>query len=414
MFFSTIKGKYYYFFYSMKIQIQNKIDEIFHSIQNQNVTEIGLLNGLSGVNLFLFYYSKNITYNKEKIDKSIADNFLKIINTISKGSSIHTHCSGLSGFMWSLEHFIKNCYIEREDCDILNQLDELLSIKMKSDLNKNNLDFLHGAIGCGLYFVNHLSEKNSIKYLDELVDGILMYGIKGTGNELKWEYTVTDLNDKPKKAYNISLSHGMSSIIAFMSKAKKCGYNNPKIEIIVEGGINFLLNNIIDHTLHGSYFSSWVCIDEPISGSRLAWCYGDLGIASAIWQAGNIFCNEEWKNKAIEVFQFAATRKHLGKNAVMDAGLCHGTAGIGHIFYRMWWNTKHLEFKDAADYWFSETLKMASHKDGLAGYKTWHTEKYGGFQNEVGVLDGVSGIGLALLSYCFEVEPTWDECLLLS
>lgn len=398
----------------MKIQIKNKIDEIFCSIQDQNVSEIGLLNGLSGVNLFLFNYGKYVARDQDKIEKSIGDNLLRIVDSISNGSVIHTHCSGLSGFMWSVEHFIKNSYFEREDCNILSQLDELLSIKMKSDLNKNNIDFLHGAIGCGLYFANHLTDENSNKYLDELIDGVLFYGINDSENSLKWEYTVNDVNDKPKKVYNLSLSHGMSSIIAFLSKAKKCGYNNPKIEIVVEGGVNFLLNNIIDYSVYGSYFPSWICKNEPISGSRLAWCYGDLGVASAIWQAGKIFCNEEWKNKAIEVFKFAATRKDLVKSNVLDAGLCHGTAGIGHIFYRMWWDSKLIEFKDAADYWFSETLKMATHKDGLAGYKAWHTEKYGGWQNEIGILEGVSGIGLALLSYYYEVEPSWDECLLLS
>jgi hypothetical protein len=93
--------------------------------------------------------------------------------------------------------------------------------------------------------------------------------------------------------------------------------------------------------------------------------------------------------------------------------MCHGTAGIGHIFYRMWWNTQLPQFKEAADYWFGQTLKMGKFTDGLAGYKAWHTEEYGGWVNEYGLLIGISGIGLALLSYYFGVEPAWDECLLL-
>lgn len=53
---------------------------------------------------------------------------------------------------------------------------------------------------------------------------------------------------------------------------------------------------------------------------------------------------------------------------------------------------------------------MARFDDGLAGYKALHTE----MENEYGILEGVAGIGLALLSYVTETEPTWDECLLLS
>jgi lantibiotic modifying enzyme len=132
------------------------------------------------------------------------------------------------------------------------------------------------------------------------------------------------------------------------------------------------------------------------------------------WQAGVALNNEAWKNKAVEVLVFAAEkRRNLEQNFVADAGLCHGTAGIGHIFYRMWWNTRLPEFKSAADYWFHETLKMAKFEDGLAGYKAWHGEARG-CQNEYGLLEGIAGIGLALLTYYYEIEPTWDECLLLS
>ena len=109
---------------------------------------------------------------------------------------------------------------------------------------------------------------------------------------------------------------------------------------------------------------------------------------------------------------YAATkRRDLQDNFVQDAGLCHGTAGIGHIFYRMWWNTRMPEFKAAADYWFEQTLKMARFPDGLAGFKAWHSEKYGGWVKDYGLLEGVSGIGLALLTYYYEIEPAWDECL---
>ncbi len=97
----------------------------------------------------------------------------------------------------------------------------------------------------------------------------------------------------------------------------------------------------------------------------------------------------------------------------MDACFCHGTSGIAHIFNRMWRETGMPECKDAAAYWIGQTLSLAKFEDGLAGYKTWQgTER--GFQNEYGLLEGIAGIGLVLLSYHYEIEPTWDECLLLS
>lgn len=130
---------------------------------------------------------------------------------------------------------------------------------------------------------------------------------------------------------------------------------------------------------------------------------------------GVVIHNEEWKNRALEVLLYAAEkRRNLEENSVRDAGLCHGTAGIAHIFYRTWWNTGVLEFKQAADYWFDKTLEMAKFPNGIAGYKTWKGLEYGGWQNDYCLLDGVAGIGLALMSYYTETEPSWDECLLLS
>jgi hypothetical protein len=78
----------------------------------------------------------------------------------------------------------------------------------------------------------------------------------------------------------------------------------------------------------------------------------------------------------------------------------------------MWWDTRLPEFKNAADYWMNETLKMAKFEDGLAGYKVWYGEQ--GWLNEYCLLEGIAGIGLALMTYYYEVEPIWDECLLLS
>jgi lantibiotic biosynthesis protein len=149
--------------------------------------------------------------------------------------------------------------------------------------------------------------------------------------------------------------------------------------------------------------------------SRLGWCYGDPGIASSIWQAGKALKNEEWKNEAIEIMLHASLRKELKINGVMDAGICHGTAGIAHIFNRFYWETKMPVFKEAANYWIEETLKMAYHKDGLAGYKAWQGKERG-WQNEYGLLEGVAGIGLVLLGFLTDDinDLSWDRCLLLS
>jgi lantibiotic modifying enzyme len=214
--------------------------------------------------------------------------------------------------------------------------------------------------------------------------------------------------------FNISLSHGMSSIISILSKLLKIEeINKGKTETLLRGTVQYILAQEIDKDKYGSFFTNFALEStETVAKSRLAWCYGDLGIASVLYQAGKVLNKDSWINRSLEILLFAATQR---KDSLDDAILCHGTAGIGHIFYRMWWNTKLPEFKEAADYWFKETLKMATFKDGLAGFKALEMpDGKPTYVNKYGLLTGVAGIGLAMLTYYYELDPAWDECLLLS
>ena len=57
---------------------------------------------------------------------------------------------------------------------------------------------------------------------------------------------------------------------------------------------------------------------------------------------------------------------------------------------------------------------MAKIDDGVAGYKVWRTSEYGGLQIEYAFLEGIAGIGLSLISAISDIDPKWDEYLLLS
>lgn len=151
---------------------------------------------------------------------------------------------------------------------------------------------------------------------------------------------------------------------------------------------------------------------ETGKNSRLAWCYGDLGAAIAFWQAGNTLGEQRWKTEALHILQHASKRIDLHANQVVDAGICHGTAGIAHIFNRFYRETKQIFLKDAADYWINETLKMATQKDGLCGYKAWQGEE--GWVAQQGLLEGIAGIGLVLISYLSTEDAAWDKAFLLS
>jgi len=390
-----------------KITASDKLDEITKLLSKCEIKNISLLMGLSGINVALFYRNNNY-------EEIIIKNIEKIISEINKGFSYHTHCSGISGFAWSLKYLINKGFIKEKDCTILNQINPFLYKKMIKDLENKNFDFLHGAIGVGLYFISDLNNKSSLAHVGELVDKIENLSIKDDKRILKWESTVIDSNNNLKLVYNFSISHGIASIIAFLTKTYQKRINKTKSKKILTGAINYLLKNQNDISKYNCYFPSWISDNEENKQSRLGWCYGDLGISVALYNASKVLKDTALEKFALKVLHYSANRRDLQKEFVVDAVLCHGTAGIAHIFNRMYWNTKDEEFKEAANYWFKKTLEMSKFPDGLAGYKAHYTEENGGWQNEYGILEGIAGIGLALHSWVTQTEPTWDECLLLS
>jgi len=394
--------------------MKKKIEETTQIISSKIAQDIGLLTGIGG---------QILTCSELFLQNKISQEWLTHLHNVleqklENEDFIFTHCSGLAGIGWLYEYLSQRKVIDYSTNTLLEETDQCLENALNSFLWQRNYDFLHGGVGIALYFIKRVEKKKElISVLNHFLDDLERISTQQDDGTIKW---LSFLGEKsiPQHGYNISLSHGMASIVAILSKLYKIeGVDKVKTEKLLKGAVQYILAQEIDNEKYGSYFPSFAIESSPtIYKSRLAWCYGDLGIASALYQAGKTLSENKWINKAIEVLLFATVhRKSLEDNSVWDAGLCHGTAGIGHIFYRMWWNTKLPEFKTAADYWFEQTLMMAKFTDGLAGFKTFNFEDgKPAWKNSMGLLEGVSGIGLALLTYYYEMEPAWDECLLLS
>ena len=367
-----------------------------------------LLSGKVGLSLFLNYY----IYFTE--NKKLSDNGLKYLEqvfiNINNGFNYHTFAGGLSGILWGINHLYNNSFILEDPKDINLSLESYFIRMVEEEINQKNIDYLHGSLGVILYLLERNTEKVNIA-ISEFVD---ILGEQGeiSGNSIKW-MRVLD-KEKDIKGYNLSLSHGIASIIIILAQIYEKGINKEKALKLIRMAINFLLDQKQDPQKNLSIFPNWISKDLRSRNSRLAWCYGDLGIGIALYQTAVIIKDSQLENDSIEILKHSAKRRDLKENRIIDAGLCHGTAGIAHIFNRMFNYTGNEEFRDAAIYWIDKTLEMAKFPDGLAGYKIWRSEKYGGWVNDTGLLEGIAGIGMMLISAVSDIEPKWDRCLLLS
>ena len=380
---------------------------------NKSASLLG--DGNTGAALLQYYYGRHVGQEQyiEQANAIILGNFeLTIPNT----PGAYSLCSGVAGFRWSVNHLINQGFIEGDADELFEQDDALLYNVMKHDISQGRYDYLHNAIGIGLYFLQRRSA-SSIAYLASLIDGLAKSAITDQ-HGLKWLSMFNLQQGEGRKAvYNFSVSHGMTSIIGFLAKAYQTGIAQDRAAELLSAAVSYMLAHKRKSTdASGSYFPSVVSAadDRPEYGGRLAWCYGDLGLGYILWQVAKIMENNEWEQVAMDVLLQTTSRKDPNQAGVIDAGFCHGSSGIAHVYNRLYQHTGNSLFKDAALHWLDDTIRKAVFADGPAGYKAWHPPAYGGWKAETGILQGISGIGLVLLAAASDMEPRWDECLLLS
>lgn len=389
--------------------IENKLCEITKDIEKNFSfkNDFGVLSGNLGIAIYYFYYS--LYFENEKY-ADLGINILKYtFENINKVNS-STFSDGYSGIGWCIEHLVKEGFVESETSEILMFFDNPLKKEMLHNVENGLYDFISGALGEGMYFISRSRNSNAKKYLNKLIIGLYNSGIKDYNCGLKWH---TIINPKLNlTGCNLGLSHGLSSIIAFCNKLMENKIHIDGVKKVLEGAVNYILCQKEVSESRLSIFPNFIIENLKKDNSRLAWCYGDLGIGITLWRASRILKDKDLEMFSIKVLINTTKRKNLKINSVSDSIFCHGTSGIAHIYNRMYNYTLIKDFKLASIYWFDETLKMAKFQDGYAGYKTYVGNNQ--WSNNLGMLEGVTGVGLALISAVSDIEPKWDECLLLS
>lgn len=99
----------------------------------------------------------------------------------------------------------------------------------------------------------------------------------------------------------------------------------------------------------------------------------------------------------------------IEESGVIDAPLCHGAIGLGHVFNRISQATGERQLGEAARYWLERGLAMRRPGGKLGGFHALLPDADGRMTRRVayrGILQGAAGIGLALLAATTDVEPT--------
>jgi lantibiotic modifying enzyme len=212
--------------------------------------------------------------------------------------------------------------------------------------------------------------------------------------------------------YNLSLSHGVASIVAVLALAYEKGYERERCHKLIHLALRWMWN--VRNKQDTSMFPYIVTDVLQAQHSRLAWCYGDLGIASAFYLAGEKLGYKPWKDTALHTIYKSTLRREFADTHVRDAGICHGSAGIAYIYHKFSKVSTNPIISSAARFWLTDTLQRSLPETEEAVYVQLTPTKEGFVPyKSMGLLEGEASIGMVLLSMLG--APTgWDRFLLLS
>lgn len=399
--------------------MNSKGQEIVSILSNRNIENIGSTDGLSG-QILLFQYLYSITKNdllQEKIYTNLEKSFEAIENIVVPLS----YESGMAGFGWVVEYLVQNDVIEADTNEIFKEIDEDVFAWMMDEIPKGGHDYLHGATGAGLYFLKRYQSNPSIRdkievFVKELISQAIIFedgSIAWIEKEQKFLFGTKVIETGGR--YNLGLAHGIPSILVFLVKIYKQNILADYVKPVITSIVQFIVKYQQDFKENGCYFPCSIAVDGTFENySRLAWCYGDLGVCCALWQANEILQDDVLDNNILTIMLDSSTRRDVTQSGVVDACFCHGSAGIAHIFKRFYHRYKHPNLLDAANYWYDFTLKAAVHSDGLCGYKLRTSPELGDWIDSYGLLEGITGIAASLAYWESDQEPTWDEVFLIS
>ena len=402
--------------------MKNKTKKVLNDLGNILIKNNSILkddfllsSGKIGASLFLYYSGRYLRNDKFlKFSYYYFEESFSAISSFGEKIKGKTLYGGYTGALWLYQHYINRGFVQYDENtkETFDVFDELIRKELFVEKQTKNYDLLYGLLGYGVYFLerNKFSPQNN--RLDDIVnilDEIALKKEYGT----TWEDRFDRKENKDKELINLGFAHGIPSIIVFLAYVYNETGNIKALNLIYQS-VNFLKKNELDIS-KGSLFSFHILDNQPFNyPSRLAWCYGDLGIGYAILKTGILISDKSYI-KYGERILIHLTNKHIKDETtgVKDAGFCHGASGVAHLFNKAFQYTNNKSFKKASEYWIEVTLKMQNNDGSYSRCHYIDKEKKWHFETDNGLIEGAGGIGLSMISYLEPNELSWDLCFLL-
>jgi lantibiotic modifying enzyme len=400
------------------LEVVGDIAAALRDPDNPWVKETSMAGGQAGVALFYTY--KALCDDSDEDAETALTYIEQALERATQNVQDPALYGGLTGVAWVVQH-LKDRLLDPEDVEEVCQLvDGMVLGLLETSPWRGDYDLISGLVGFGVYLLERLPDETAKSGLVRIVDH-LEATKETTDTGIAWHTPPERLpawqrEIAPRGYYNLGLAHGVPGIIGLLGELQARSIAEEKTRPLLEGAVSWLQSQKLPADAKAS-FASWAGPGIDRGASRVAWCYGDLGLGAALLLAARCAEDPAWEREALEITRRSARRREDA--GAVDAGLCHGTAGNAHIYNRLFQATGDQVLLDAARYWFAQTLEMrkVDRSGSIAGYVTLGSLGSGdepSWRPDPGFLTGVAGVALALLAAAQPVAPCWDSVMLVS
>jgi len=329
---------------------------------------------------------------------------------------------GFTGLAWTLQHVLPLYGIEDDpNAEFDASLTSLLSVPQWL----GSFDLIYGVAGIGIYALERLPHPAAHDLVTNCVR--LLEGLCGEDQDGVHWFTSPELlpaqkrAHSPKGRFDFGVAHGAMGVIGFLGQACARSVGGSSARRLLTRSVEWIMSR----RLAGAAQRYPLFINDRGSttvfgGPYWGWCYGDLGLSAVLCAAARAAHRPDWLTEAETIASAAAEKLRQAKApeevGITEPGLCHGAAGVAHLFNRLFQATGNTLFRDVSCDWYRYTLNGRVAGGSLGGFRlTALDPDQGRFtkMSTAGFLEGAIGIALALISAMSNVVPRWDRLLLL-
>ncbi|MCY1033416.1 lanthionine synthetase C family protein [Corallococcus sp. BB11-1] len=326
---------------------------------------------------------------------------------------------GFAGIAWAVQHVQRPP--EAPDADPLTDIDTALGDFLQTRPWTQRYDLVSGLVGMGVYALERLPRVGARQCLEAVVARLGELA-EPTPEGWRWRTLPGHVEprlreEQPRGGFNLGVAHGIAGVLTVLGGAVASGVAEASARALLHGGWTWLMARRGKDTEPARFPTRVGLQEEPLTWPRRpAWCYGDPGVSLGLHTLARAVGNVEWEAQALALCR-ESTRRWTDVTSVQDGGLCHGAAGLAHLYNRLFQTTGEAVFEAASRFWFARLLTVHRQPGtGVGGFRT--LERFDGdaeaWTDHPGLLAGATGIALALLAATTSEDPTWDRMLLMS